>query len=66
MTDHLYHSECWTLTKKMAREGRQKLAFTIPIFEPLPPQYYIRLVSDNWLHVSGRGLGLGMGLGFRV
>ena len=23
--------------------------FTIPIFEPLPSQYYIRLVSDRWL-----------------
>lgn len=23
--------------------------FTIPIFEPLPSQYYIRAVSDRWL-----------------
>lgn len=36
----------------MAMEGPQKLAFTIPLMEPLPPQYYVRLVSDNWLHVS--------------
>ena len=25
------------------------IVFTIPIFEPLPPQYYIRIVSDRWL-----------------
>lgn len=25
------------------------IVFTIPIFEPLPSQYYIRLVSDRWL-----------------
>lgn len=26
--------------------------FTIPIFEPLPPQYYVRVVSDRWLHAD--------------
>lgn len=25
------------------------LTFTIPIFEPLPSQYYIRAISDRWL-----------------
>lgn len=48
-------AEPWVLTKKMAREGTQKLAFTIPIFEPLPPQYYVRLVSDSWLQVGRLG-----------
>jgi hypothetical protein len=37
---------------QMALEGLQKLAFTIPLMEPLPPQYHVRLVSDNWLKVS--------------
>ena len=27
----------------------QDLVFTIPIFEPLPPQYYVRVISDRWL-----------------
>uniref|UniRef100_A0A8C7XEW1 Activating signal cointegrator 1 complex subunit 3 n=1 Tax=Oryzias sinensis TaxID=183150 RepID=A0A8C7XEW1_9TELE len=27
----------------------QHVVFTIPIFEPLPSQYYIRVVSDRWL-----------------
>ena len=40
--EHVYHSELWLLTKKMMREPEQRLAFTIPIFEPLPSQYYIR------------------------
>lgn len=31
----------------MMREGEQRLAFTVPIFEPLPSQYYIRVVSDQ-------------------
>ena len=40
--EHIYHSETWLLTKKMMREPAHRLAFTIPIFEPLPPQYYVR------------------------
>jgi activating signal cointegrator complex subunit 3 len=40
--EHIYHSEIWTLTKKMMSEPAQQLAFTIPVFEPLPSQYYIR------------------------
>jgi activating signal cointegrator complex subunit 3 len=48
-SDHLYHSEMWTLTKRMWREGAQRLAFPVPITEPLPPQYYIRAISDSWL-----------------
>ena len=26
--------------------------FTIPIFEPLPPQYIVRVISDKWLHAE--------------
>lgn len=36
----------------MARAEPQKLSFTVPIFEPHPPQYYIRAVSDSWLHAE--------------
>ena len=28
------------------------LVFTIPIFEPLPPQYFVRVISDRWLHAE--------------
>lgn len=50
--DHIYHSELFTLTKKAARGEPQKLSFTVPIFEPHPPQYYIRAVSDSWLQAE--------------
>ena len=39
----------WLLTKKMMREPSHKIAFTIPVSEPLPPQYYIHATSDEWL-----------------
>ncbi|KAK1407351.1 hypothetical protein QVD17_38965 [Tagetes erecta] len=50
--DHIYHSELFTLTKRAAKGDPQKLSFTVPIFEPHPPQYYIRAVSDSWLQAE--------------
>ncbi|KAG8582318.1 hypothetical protein GDO81_008009 [Engystomops pustulosus] len=48
--DHIYHSEYFLLQKKqVVTKEQQFLVFTIPIFEPLPSQYYIRAVSDRWL-----------------
>ncbi|GBG84220.1 hypothetical protein CBR_g38192 [Chara braunii] len=47
--EHIYHNEYFRLTKKMFMEGSYTLGFTIPIFEPLPPQYYIRAIADSWL-----------------
>ncbi|KAG0625562.1 hypothetical protein M758_2G065100 [Ceratodon purpureus] len=50
--EHIYHSELFIMNKKMISEGRQILTFTIPIFEPLPSQYYIRAVSDTWIQAE--------------
>eukprot|EP00794_Sanderia_malayensis_P000549 gene549-1206_t len=48
--DHIYHSEYFLLLKNQVRSKEaQCLVFTIPIFEPLPSQYLIRVVSDRWL-----------------
>ncbi|XP_063245781.1 activating signal cointegrator 1 complex subunit 3 [Prinia subflava] len=48
--DHIYHSEYFIIQKKQViTKEPQMLVFTIPIFEPLPSQYYIRAVSDRWL-----------------
>uniref|UniRef100_A0A0E0KAG9 RNA helicase n=1 Tax=Oryza punctata TaxID=4537 RepID=A0A0E0KAG9_ORYPU len=46
--DTIYHSELFTLMKK-ARGTPTKISFNVPIFEPHPPQYYIRAISDSWL-----------------
>ncbi|KAL9968716.1 hypothetical protein ACROYT_G020835 [Oculina patagonica] len=48
--NHIYHSEYFLMHKKQViAEEEQTLVFTIPIFEPLPSQYYVRGVSDRWL-----------------
>lgn len=48
--DVIYHSEYFLLLKKhVVQLEPQEVVFTIPIFEPLPSQYIIRLISDRWL-----------------
>ncbi|KAJ2047917.1 putative steryl acetyl hydrolase mug81 [Coemansia sp. RSA 922] len=44
----IYHVENLLLRKKAYREPKE-LVFTIPVHEPLPPQIFIRAVSDRWL-----------------
>lgn len=48
--NHIYHSEYHLVHKKhVVLEQPQSLVFTIPIFEPLPSQYLVRVISDRWL-----------------
>lgn len=49
-SNFIYHSEYFQLTRRQAfsREP-QELVVTIPLREPLPPQYYIRVNSDTWI-----------------
>ena len=46
--EHIYHTEYFLLSKATYRDSHQ-LVFTIPIFEPVPPQYYVQCHSDRWL-----------------
>mgnify|MGYP002384779190 CR=1 FL=1 len=47
-SEHIYHYEYFQLEKTGASE-EHKLTFTIPIFDPMPSQYVIRVISDRWL-----------------
>eukprot|EP00095_Tigriopus_kingsejongensis_P005309 maker-scaffold337_size202799-snap-gene-1.20 protein:Tk05309 transcript:maker-scaffold337_size202799-snap-gene-1.20-mRNA-1 annotation:"activating signal cointegrator 1 complex subunit 3" len=48
--NHIYHHEYVLVSKKQVKiKEAQELVFTIPIFEPLPTQYYIRAISDRWI-----------------
>lgn len=49
-TNFIYHSEYFQMLRKqtLCREP-QELVVTIPLKDPLPPQYYIRVISDTWL-----------------
>ncbi|KAH8857458.1 Activating signal cointegrator 1 complex subunit 3 [Schistosoma japonicum] len=49
----IFHSEYWTLTKRMYNSKTpQVLNFTIPLYEPYPCQYFVRVLSDCWLGVD--------------
>jgi hypothetical protein len=47
-TEQLYHKELWLLSKPLHREP-QTLSFTIPLTEPLPPCYFVRLAITLYL-----------------
>nr|KJB73065.1 hypothetical protein B456_011G217300 [Gossypium raimondii] len=46
--EYILHHEYFLLKKQYIDEDHT-LNFTVPIYEPLPPQYFIRVVSDKWL-----------------
>uniref|UniRef100_A0A7N0T061 RNA helicase n=1 Tax=Kalanchoe fedtschenkoi TaxID=63787 RepID=A0A7N0T061_KALFE len=46
--EYILHHEYFMLKKQYIDEDHV-LNFTVPICEPLPPQYFIRVVSDRWL-----------------
>ncbi|KAJ4702368.1 DExH-box ATP-dependent RNA helicase [Melia azedarach] len=46
--EYILHHEYFMLKKQFIDEDHT-LNFTVPIYEPLPPQYFIRVVSDKWL-----------------
>lgn len=52
-SDEIYHYEYFILTKhQVIKRESQNVVFTIPISEPLPPQYLVRVDSDYWLGSS--------------
>ncbi|VEL16379.1 unnamed protein product [Protopolystoma xenopodis] len=46
--DIILHYEFFVLKQRYATE-EHVLRFIVPIFDPLPPHYYIRAVSDRWI-----------------
>ncbi|KAK9927935.1 hypothetical protein M0R45_025095 [Rubus argutus] len=46
--EYILHHEYFLLKKQYIDEDHT-LNFTVQIYEPLPPQYFIRVVSDRWL-----------------
>lgn len=44
----ILHHEYFLLKRKFAGDSHV-VSFYIPVFDPMPPQYFIRVVSDTWL-----------------
>jgi len=63
--EHFYHTEYFSIQRKQHGEAH-KLVYTIPIFEPLPPQYFVRygaLPSDQGRPAGQRVTRLGRSYG---
>ncbi|GMF46792.1 unnamed protein product [Phytophthora fragariaefolia] len=45
----ILHHE-WLLIKRRFASQETYLSFTMPLFEPLAPLYYIKVISDKWIH----------------
>lgn len=49
-SDTIYHTETCTITKAACtKEEPIELVFTIPLVEPRPSQYLVRVSSDRWM-----------------
>ncbi|XP_078443956.1 DExH-box ATP-dependent RNA helicase DExH12-like [Wolffia australiana] len=46
--EYVLHHEYFLLKKQFIDEDHT-VNFTVPIYEPLPPQYFICVISDKWL-----------------
>nr|NVI75506.1 lethal (3) 72Ab [Cucujiformia] len=44
----ILHHEYFLLKSKYCQD-EHSVKFFVPIFEPLPPQYFLRIVSDRWI-----------------
>lgn len=47
-SENVLHHEYFLLKKTLAEEDAL-VTFTLPVAEPLPPQYFVKVVSDKWL-----------------
>jgi hypothetical protein len=46
-------SDSFVLRQRYA-EDEHNVTITVPMFEPVPPNYYISVISDRWLHAETR------------
>lgn len=47
--EKILHSESFMLKSAHATEDHF-LNFSVPLSDPLPPQYFVKVISDRWLH----------------
>ena len=51
----LFHDQ-FVLRQRYAesKENEHNVTLTVPMFEPVPPNYYVSVISDRWLHSETR------------
>ena len=46
--EQILYYQYWVLKSRYANET-QYVNFTVPLLDPMPPQYFLRILSDGWL-----------------
>ena len=49
--EKILHHEPFSLRAQYAKD-EHVISFCVPMHDPLPPQYFIKVVSDRWLHAE--------------
>ena len=47
-------SSCLFVLRQRYAEDEHNVTITVPMFEPVPPNYYISLASERWLRAETR------------
>ena len=47
----ILHAQPWFLQRRYAGE-EHVVTFTVPLTDPMPPQYFVRVLADRWLGCS--------------
>ena len=42
------------ILRRRCAEDEHNVTLTVPMFEPVPPNYYISIISDRWLYAETR------------
>jgi pre-mRNA-splicing helicase BRR2 len=50
----ILYCEQFVLKQKYLKEKEYTFEFTVPLFEPLHPIYYIRVISDRWIQAEAQ------------
>ena len=50
-SEQILHYEQFILKQKAVGD-EHRISFTVPLYEPMPPQYFVKVVSDRWMHAE--------------
>ena len=50
-SEQILHYEQFILQQRSVGD-EHRISFTVPLYEPMPPQYFVKVVSDRWLHAE--------------
>ena len=53
VNNEILHSEPWIFTTKNWEDGAEStITFVVPLSQPHPPQYFIKVISERWVNLS--------------